>query len=87
MVGLERAGELVSDIRYLLRRLRPVERIEMYSVKGPPCDRSVIACMGSPISATRASTSDASRWRSPGSSSSAHVRGAATVGSSRPRSE
>ena len=38
-------------------------------------------------SSTRSSTSSKSSWRSPGSSSSSHVRGTATVGCGRPRSE
>ncbi len=62
-------------------------RIERYAASGPPCDRAVSSRIGSPCSATRASTSCASRWRRPGSSSSSQVRGAATVGRSRPRSE
>ena len=65
----------------------PVFRIERYSASGPSCDAAVITASGSSPDATRSSTSCASRWRRSGSSSSAHVRGAATVGRNRPRRE
>ena len=51
------------------------------------CPPRRAAAIGSPPCATRSSTSCTSSCRSPGSSSSSQVRGAATVGRGRPRSE
>ena len=66
--------------------VRSARRLAMYEASGPP-RASDSAASGSPIRSARSSTSSSRRCRSCGSSSSSQVRGAATQGLARPRSE